>query len=96
MPDSDLSASVPLPDGELICPPETIFDAKAVRERIAQAAANCEDNSAVRAEAVRVLRDVQKSGRAAIAEAFAQQPFAARPLTRAYTYLSVDASILIW
>ncbi|KUJ73730.1 bifunctional uridylyltransferase/uridylyl-removing protein [Ruegeria marisrubri] len=88
VPASDLSVGLPLPDGELICPPESIFDAEDVARKIAEAAKTCEDNATLRAEAVRVLRDVQKSGRAAIAEAFARQPFAARPLTRAYTYLT--------
>ncbi|TMV10176.1 [protein-PII] uridylyltransferase [Ruegeria sediminis] len=87
-PVSDLSASVPLPDGELICPPETIFDPAEVHTRIAAAAAANDDNMALRAEVVRILRDAQKTGRAAIAEAFVAKPFAARPLTRAYTYLT--------
>ncbi|MEX0366885.1 MAG: [protein-PII] uridylyltransferase [Ruegeria sp.] len=78
----------PLLTGELICPPEQIFDAAAVHARIASAAETCGDNAALRGQVVAILRDVQKSGRAAIAKAFAAQPFAARPLTRAYTYLT--------
>jgi [protein-PII] uridylyltransferase len=35
-----------------------------------------------------LLAQIQKDGRAAIAEAFAAKPFEARPMTRAYTYLA--------
>ncbi|SEJ89383.1 UTP--GlnB (protein PII) uridylyltransferase, GlnD [Cribrihabitans marinus] len=46
------------------------------------------DNGALRAEVVRILRAAQDAGRKEIATGFAEQPFAARPLTRAYTYLT--------
>ncbi|MGI9368430.1 MAG: [protein-PII] uridylyltransferase [Ruegeria sp.] len=87
-PDSNLSVHIPQPKGELICPAEDIFDAADVASRIADAFRDCKDNAAMRSEVVRILRDVQKSGRAAIADAFSERPFDARPLTRAYTFLT--------
>ncbi len=87
-PDSNLAVQIPPPKGELICPAEDIFDAADVASRIAEAFRDSEDNAAMRSEVVRILRDVQKSGRAAIANAFSERPFDARPLTRAYTYLT--------
>ncbi len=84
-PDSD---PAPTPSGPLICDDTAIFDAAAVRARIDAAASSTTDPAAMRAEAVRVLRDAQNTGRAAIAGAFADQPFAARPLTRSYTFLT--------
>ncbi len=72
----------------LICAPEVIFDAGSVRDQIAAAAQDTPDNAALRAVAVQLLRDANKAGRAAIAAAFAEQPFAARPLTRSYSYLT--------
>ncbi len=87
-PDSNLAVQIPPPKGELICPAEDIFDAADVASRIADAFRDSEDNAAMRSEVVRILRDVQKSGRAAIADAFSERPFDARPLTRAYTYLT--------
>ncbi len=87
-PDSNLALQIPPPKGELICPAEDIFDAADVASRIADAFRDSEDNAAMRSEVMRILRDVQKSGRAAIANAFSERPFDARPLTRAYTYLT--------
>jgi len=72
----------------LICAPEVIFDAAAVRRQIDEAAQDTSDNSALRAETVRILSAANLAGRAAIADAFAAAPFAARPLTRSYTYLT--------
>jgi [protein-PII] uridylyltransferase len=72
----------------LICDPDIIFDAASVQDRIRAAAETAADNAALRAQTVAILRDVQQSGRDAIAEAFAAAPFDARPLTRSYTYLT--------
>ncbi len=88
VPVSDPAVQLPLPEGELICPAEAIFDAADVSVRVAKAHENSKDNTEMRAEVVRILRDVQKSGRDAIAQAFAGRPFDARALTRAYTYLT--------
>ena len=80
--------NVPVASGPLICEPDAIFDAAAVWAAIKTAAESAPDNGAIRAETVRILLDAKATGRAAIAAAFAEQPFAARPLTRSYTYLT--------
>ena len=46
------------------------------------------DNAAIRAASVSILREANRAGRDAIAAAFADQPFAARPLTRSYAWLT--------
>jgi len=88
-PDPSLTASQTLATGDgLICVPEAIFDAETVRDEITAAAQETSDNAALRAVTVRILRDANKTGRTAIADAFTAAPFAARPLTRSYTYLT--------
>ncbi|MEM1003855.1 MAG: [protein-PII] uridylyltransferase [Pseudomonadota bacterium] len=88
-PDSDLPLPISTrPHDQLICPAEDIFDSARVSDQLAQAFENCADNSALRSAAVRVLRTAQKAGRKAIADAFADRPFDARPLTRSYTFLT--------
>ena len=71
----------------LICDPQLIFDSVAIEHAIDDA---CADLPAPdqRAAAVNILKAAQKQGRAAIAKGFAAAPFDARPLTRAYTYLT--------
>ena len=76
------------PSGALICDPELVFDAETVSKQIEAFAAEAKDNAALRASVVSLLREINKSGRTAIAAAFEADPFAARPLTRAYTYLT--------
>ncbi len=78
----------PVAPGPLICDAAAIFDADAVQARLAGAAGAASDNMSLRAEAVRILQEAQKTGRATIAAAFADDPFAARPLTRSYTFLT--------
>ncbi|WP_104008181.1 [protein-PII] uridylyltransferase [Jhaorihella thermophila] len=73
---------------ELICDPQRIFDAPTIRDRIAVAAQEARDAAALQAETVAILREAMKTGRAAIAKAFAERPFAARPLARSYTWLT--------
>ncbi|MEO9780786.1 MAG: [protein-PII] uridylyltransferase [Sedimentitalea sp.] len=90
-PDSDPTSQDryhPVASGPLICDEIAVFDAVSVHEQIVSAAQDAADNSALRSETVRILREAQERGRAAIAEAFAENPFAARPLTRSYTYLT--------
>lgn len=90
-PGSDPASTAPaLPDppGPLICAPERIFDPAAVWREIEAAAQTAQDNAALRTATVDILRKTIRSGRAAIAAAFAEDPFAARPLTRAYTWLT--------
>ncbi len=80
--------SEPITTAPLICAPEDIFDADAVHRDIRAAAVDAPDNATLRAATVRILLGANIAGRAAIAEAFAKAPFAARPLTRSYTYLT--------
>lgn len=87
-PDSERPDQITPPDGTLICPAGDIFDNAGVNAQLVQAFQSCADNAAMRAETVRILRDAQKTGRAAIADAFATRPFDARPLTHSYTYLT--------
>ncbi len=77
-----------MPDNKLICPADRIFDSVGIQANLSAAVESGADNAALRAETVRILRDAQKAGRAAIADAFAKAPFDARPLTRSYTYLT--------
>ncbi len=91
MPDSDpaLPDTVHLPPllGPLICDPGKIFDAVAVRAAITALSRDC-SAAELRAGVVKILREANLAGRAAIAEAFAEEPFAARALTRSYVYLT--------
>ncbi|UWQ78974.1 [protein-PII] uridylyltransferase [Leisingera sp. S132] len=77
----------PEPLGPLICGPAEIFDAGGIRTQI-KALAEDTAPAALRAETVKILKAANKSGRAAIAEAFTGKPFAARELTRSYTFLT--------
>ena len=74
--------------GVLICGDAAIFDVADVCRQIATASESTTNNAELRGETVRILGVANKKGRAAIAEAFASQPFAARPLTRSYTFLT--------
>ncbi|UWS03206.1 [protein-PII] uridylyltransferase [Phaeobacter inhibens] len=91
VPDSDpaLPDTVHLPPllGPLICDPGKIFDAGAVRAAITALSRDC-SAAELRAGVVKILREANLAGRAAIAEAFAEEPFAARALTRSYVYLT--------
>ncbi|WP_293573697.1 [protein-PII] uridylyltransferase [Phaeobacter sp.] len=75
------------PLGPLICDPNDIFDAAAIRADIRSLANNSNDG-ALRGAVVARLRQANKEGRAAIAAAYAKEPFAARALTRSYAYLT--------
>ncbi|EEX08572.1 protein-P-II uridylyltransferase [Ruegeria lacuscaerulensis ITI-1157] len=87
-PVSEPLARVPAAAGPLICEATEIFDSSAVDARLSEALSDTSDTASARAAAVGVLREVQKAGRKAIAEAFAARPFDARALTRSYTYLT--------
>ncbi|WP_353296169.1 [protein-PII] uridylyltransferase [Sulfitobacter pacificus] len=71
----------------LICPPEVIFDSLAIDAALKEACGDLSPQEQ-RAAAVKTLREAQKAGRAVIADSFAAAPFDARPMTRAYTYLT--------
>ncbi|MEE2810929.1 MAG: nucleotidyltransferase domain-containing protein, partial [Pseudomonadota bacterium] len=64
-----------------------IFDTDAIRLRVQDLAQDAQ-GAEFRAAVVALLRDANKAGRSAIAEAFELQPFAARELARSYTYLT--------
>lgn len=72
----------------LICPAATIFDRAAVSAEIAEKIADAGSEKDIRAAAVAILRNARKKGMAAIAEAFAKQPFAARQTTGSYSWLT--------
>lgn len=75
-------------DEALICAPELIFDAAAFAKDMAAATRGLTDHGDIRNAVVKLLRAQQSQGRAEIAKAFAERPFDARPMTRAYTYLT--------
>lgn len=82
-----------IPDG-LIRPADEIFDRAAVTGRIVRAAAESGgDEAALRRAVVAILSEALRHGRAVIAEGLAAHPFAARPATRAYSWLT-DCVIL--
>jgi len=76
------------PARQLICPADQIFDSAGFVRAIDEAAASCDSPAALRSAAVALLTDANAKGRAKIADCFAQQPFAARAVTSAYSYLT--------
>jgi hypothetical protein len=75
-------------DHALICAPYTIFDRAAVDAGIARDLAGAADNKAIRAATVARLKTAIDSGRAAIEEAFAARPRAAREAHASYAFLT--------
>ncbi len=72
----------------MICPPEQIIDTAAILDSLeADRKAGLPD-AELRANLVSRLKSAQKDGRAAIAAAFQADPFASRPTTRAYAWLT--------
>lgn len=86
-PDRPSDIKTPAPD-DLIRPAREIFDPERVDADLQDAIRSAPDARAIRAETVRVLGEALTRGRAAIAEGFAARPHAARPTTRAYTWLT--------
>ncbi|MFV2053619.1 [protein-PII] uridylyltransferase [Aliiroseovarius sp. YM-037] len=89
-PDSDPATHLrPLliPEG-LICPVEVIFDHDIVMVDLIDGLSKAEDSREKRALTVTILGEARKSGMAAICDAFAKDPFNARGVTRAITYLT--------
>jgi len=78
---------LPVPDGDLICAAEAIFDAPRVFEDLARALDGVPLTEA-RSAVVPVLMAAQKHGRESIASGFALRPFDARPTVRAYAWLT--------
>lgn len=93
MPDSDPALTqqhlqtLPSPPDDLICPGNKIFDAGAVTRALRDATKGLKPVQ-MRAAVVPVLSQTLQDGRAVIAEAFATRPFDARPVTRAYAWLT--------
>ena len=79
-----------LPDApdSLICPAERIFNIQETDALLAQAVKGLTDPGDIRNAVVPILIQARKDGMEAIASAFADNPFAARPTTRAYTWLT--------
>ena len=71
----------------LICAPELIVEPEALLAKL-EAACDGLEPSALRNEAVRILREAQKHGREEIARAFRAAPFDSRAMARSYTYLT--------
>jgi [protein-PII] uridylyltransferase len=86
--DPDPAAFLPVPPENLICDPDLIVNRARLGAAITEICATESDNRAVRTKVVELLRDVRKSGMVAIKAAFEMQPFEARPMTRAYTWLT--------
>lgn len=68
--------------------PTDIFDSAAIDAQITAAAARDSTSVVLRAETVKILREAQTKGRAAIAAAFEAAPFDAGAMTAGYTYLT--------
>ncbi len=85
--ESETAALDDTPD-RLICPASDIFDAASVSAEIAAAIAPLSVEKDIRAAVAGILSAARKQGRQAIADAFRAQPFAARPTTRAYSWLT--------
>ncbi len=81
------SRHVEAPDG-LICPASVIFDTAAVMARIHDETVGVTSEKDVRGIAVRILAEARQAGLAEISTAFVMQPFASRPTTRAYSWLT--------
>ncbi len=79
-----------MPDApdSLICPAERIFNTPEIEAKLAAATKGKTDQADLRAAVVPVLMQARKDGMEAIAQAFAEDPFSARPTTRAYTWLT--------
>ena len=72
----------------LICPASVIFDKDAVQAQIDAAIATATSEKDIRAATVAALSQARRNGMVQIAAAFKAQPFASRPTTRAYSWLT--------
>jgi len=82
-----LNLNSPVPDN-LICSAQDLFDRDAILASIEQDIADTRDPMSIRKAAVVHLLEARKAGMTAIADAFRSAPFAAREMTRSYTYLT--------
>ncbi len=86
--DSNPAAFLPQAPEDLICDPDLIVPREALGKAVIEACTNAKDARETRSAIVALLRDTRKTGMAAIAKAFEENPFNARPMTRAYTWLT--------
>ena len=82
-----MTADENAPDS-LICPASAIFDTATIRAKVWDAMDQADRDKDGRAAAVKILAAARKEGMATIATAFRSQPFAARPTTKAYSWLT--------
>jgi [protein-PII] uridylyltransferase len=87
-PGSDPDAAAQTTTKALIAPPEEIFDAVAVKAAIERALHEDSDSRDIRAATVDVLKAALKRGRDRIEAALKEDPMAARPALRTYSYLT--------
>lgn len=86
---SEASAMFPAPpQAGLICAADDIFNRSEVAEAIADILQRDGTEATLRKELVTLLLATRKSAMAQIAASFREQPLAARPMTRAYTWLT--------
>ncbi|MEM7521870.1 MAG: nucleotidyltransferase domain-containing protein, partial [Pseudomonadota bacterium] len=81
----------------LIAAPELIFAQQSVHEALERACVGLK-GAQQRAATVTLLAEANAKGRAQIKDSFAERPFAAREMTRAYTYLTdnlVKAALMV-
>ncbi len=93
LPQAASAAPVSEPDpnrtpADLIAPASDIFDIGAIRESLFAEFPADADEPAVRRITVARLSAARDAGRAAVAEAFAAEPFGARRTGRAYTWIT--------
>ena len=72
----------------MICPAPSIYDHGVIRADVDVQMSAAPDARAARKALVAILTAAMAQGRAAIADAFAQDPFAARPTIEAYAWLT--------
>ncbi|KJZ21070.1 [protein-PII] uridylyltransferase [Loktanella sp. S4079] len=86
---SDLAAELdPNAPDSLICPAYEIFDRDAIAKEMDAALADLSAEKDIRAATVAILSKARTAGRNTIAAAFQEQPFAARPTTQSYCWLT--------
>lgn len=78
---------LPAPDN-LICPAQEIFDQTTIIGAINAELAACSNAMEIRKSVVTHLMEARKTAMAVIADGLRSAPFAARPMTRSYTYLT--------
>ncbi|MEL6681949.1 MAG: [protein-PII] uridylyltransferase [Pseudomonadota bacterium] len=83
-----LQTQVDQPSDDMICPARSIFDKHTVMAEITAQISGAQSEKEIRRVSVGILQQARKDSMAAIAAAFRDRPFAARPATRAYSWLA--------